>query len=95
MSVFIQCECRGVVAHVLLQGFDIIAGFEAVYSEGMPEIVDPVMLQSGLFQDLLEFLPDGRLVVVIAVRIGEDQISSVCAVLTFNRNISSSNCFEI
>ncbi len=44
VAVFIQRESCGIVPHVLLQGLDIIAGFNAVYSECMTKIMDPVML---------------------------------------------------
>ena len=64
VAVFIQRESCGIVPHVLLQGLDIITSFNAVYSECMAKIVDPVMLQAGLLQNLLEFLPDGRLNVI-------------------------------
>ena len=71
VAVLVQGERRGVVAHVLLEGLDIVAGFDAVHGEGVAEIMDPVMLQAGFLQDLLEFLPDGRLDVVVAVRVAE------------------------
>jgi hypothetical protein len=58
VAVFIQRESCGIVPHVLLQGLDIIAGFNAVYSECMTKIMDPVMLQAGFLQNFLEFLPD-------------------------------------
>ena len=61
VAVFIQRESCGIVPHVLLQGLDIIAGFNAVYSERMTKIMDPVMLQAGFLQNFLEFLPDRRL----------------------------------
>ena len=39
--------------------------------------MDPVVLQPGFLQDLLEFLPDGRLNVVVAVRMAEDEIREI------------------
>ena len=33
VAVLVQGERRGIVAHVLLQGLDIVAGLDAVYSE--------------------------------------------------------------
>ena len=62
------------MAHVLLEGLDVVTGFDAVHGERMPEVMDPVMLQAGFLQDLLEFLPDGRLNVVIAVLVAEDEV---------------------
>jgi len=39
MAVFIQCESSGVVSHVFLQGLDVIASLDAVYSKCMAEII--------------------------------------------------------
>ena len=61
------------MAHILLKGFDIVAGLEAVYCESVAKIVDPVMLQACLLQDLLEFFPDRGLDVVVSVRMAENQ----------------------
>ena len=47
VAVFIQREGCGIVAHILLKGFDIVAGLEAVYCESVAKIVDPVMLQAS------------------------------------------------
>lgn len=43
VPVFIQRKCRGKMPHVFLKCFDIIAGFEAVYSESVAKIVKPVL----------------------------------------------------
>ena len=80
VAVLVQGERCGVVAHVFLEGLDVVTGFDAVHSECMPEVMDPVMLQAGFLQDLLEFLPDGRLNVVIAVLVAEDQIREISLV---------------
>jgi len=77
VAVLVQGERRGVVSHVLLEGLDVVTGFDAVHGERMPEVMDPVMLQAGLLQDLLEFLPDRRLDVVVAVLVAEDQIGEI------------------
>ena len=42
MTVFIQGERRGVMPHIILQGFDIIAGLDAVHGKGVPEIMNTV-----------------------------------------------------
>ena len=65
MTVFVQRESCGIMAHVFLEGLDIIAGLEAVYSEGVAKIVNPVASESGFLQNFLQFLPDGRLNVSI------------------------------
>ena len=77
VAVLVQGECCGKMSHVLLEGLDIVASLETVHSEGVAEIVDPVVLQAGFLQDLLEFLPDGRLDVVVAVRMAENQIGEI------------------
>ena len=77
VAVLVQGERRGVVSHVLLEGLDVVTGFDAVHGERMPEVMDPVMLKAGLLQDLLEFLPDRRLDVVVAVLVTKDQIREI------------------
>ena len=44
MTVAIQGERRGIVAHVFLQGLDVVPCPKAVHCEGMAQIVHPVML---------------------------------------------------
>ena len=68
------------MAHVFLQSLDIIAGLETVYGKGVTKIVNAVMTESGFLQDLLEFLPDGRLNVVVAVIMDEDQSGKITLV---------------
>ena len=77
VTVAIQCKSGGEVSHVFLKGFDVIASLETIYGEGMPEIVNPMVRQTGLFQYLLEFFPDGRLDVVISVRMGKNQSGEI------------------
>ena len=59
--------------HVFLQSLDVISRHDAVHREGMPQIVHPVMLQTGRCQNVLEFLPDRRLGLVAAIRMIEHQ----------------------
>lgn len=59
--------------HVFLQSLDVISRHDAVHREGMPQIVHPVMLQTGRCQNVLEFLPDRRLGIVAAIRMIEHQ----------------------
>ena len=61
VGVFIQCECRGEMPHILLHRFHVITGPQRRNRIRMSQIMETVMLQTCLLQNVLkEFVEEQK-----------------------------------
>ena len=72
-----EAQQHCVMAHVLLDRFDIISGPDAVDRERMAAVMESMMLQSRVSQRFLESLPDRRLGKMASIWMREDQVGKL------------------